>query len=127
MAEPYDLLLKGGDVIDPAQHLHQRCDVAFRHGRVAALAPDLATETAQEVIDVSGYLVTPGLIDIHGHFYYRAWPGAVDPDVACLPAGVTTGVDAGSAGWGIIRLCRHILSNLATPAFTLSCICVPRV
>jgi dihydroorotase len=100
MAELYDLLLKGGDVIDPAQGLHQRCDVAFRHGRVAALAPELPAETAQDVIDVKGYLIMPGLIDIHGHFYYRAWPGAVDPDAACLPAGVTTAVDAGSAGWG---------------------------
>ena len=100
MAEQYDLLLKGGDVIDPSQDLQQRCDVAFRDGRVAALAPNLTSAAAQEVIDVSGYLVTPGLIDIHGHFFYRGWPGAVDPDTACLPAGVTTAVDAGSTGWG---------------------------
>jgi dihydroorotase len=96
----YDLLLKGGEVIDPSQALHQRCDVAFREGRVAAVAADLPIETAQEVIDVTGLLVTPGLIDIHGHFFYRGWPGAVDPDRACLPAGVTSAVDAGSTGWG---------------------------
>src|SRR5437764_10137888 len=100
MAEQYDLVLKGGDVIDPSQALQQRCDVAFRDGRVAALAPKLTSAAAQEVIDVSEYLVTPGLIDIHGHFFYRGWPGAVDPDTACLPAGVTTAVDAGSTGWG---------------------------
>jgi len=96
----YDLLLKGGEVIDPSQALQQRCDVAFCDGRVAAMAADLPIETAQEVIDVTGLLVTPGLIDIHGHFFYRGWPGAVDPDQACLPAGVTSAVDAGSTGWG---------------------------
>lgn len=100
MADAYDLLLKGGEVIDPSQDLHRRGDVAFREGRVAAIEPDIAASTAGEVIDVSGYLVTPGLIDIHGHFFYRGWPGAVDPDTACLPSGVTTGVDAGSTGWG---------------------------
>ena len=71
MAEVYDLLLKGGDLVDPSQDLQQRCDVAFRDGRVAALAPDLPSAAAQEVIDVSGHLVTPGLLDIHGHFFYR--------------------------------------------------------
>ena len=99
MAAPYDLLLTGGTILDPSQDLQQRCDVAFRDGRVAALAPDLPMEAAQEVIDVAGNLVTPGLIDIHGHFFYRGWPGAVDPDAACLPTGVTTAVDAGSTGW----------------------------
>ena len=100
MADTYDLLLQGGTVLDPSQALQQRCDVAFRDGRVAALAPHLSIETAKEVIDVTGHLVTPGLIDVHGHFFYRGWPGAVDADVACLPAGVTTAVDAGSTGWG---------------------------
>ena len=71
MAEQYDLLLKGGTVIDPSQGLQHRCDVAFRDGRVAALAPDLPMAAAQSVIDVSGHMMTPGLIDIHGHFFYR--------------------------------------------------------
>ena len=71
MAEPYDLVLKGGTVIAPSQGLQQRCDVAFRDGRVAALAPDLSMAAAQSVIDVSRHMMTPGLIDIHGHFFYR--------------------------------------------------------
>lgn len=99
-AESYDLLLKGGILVDPSQDFHQRSDVAFRDGRVAALADDLPVAAAREVIDVTGNLVTPGLLDIHGHFFYRGWPGAVDPDLACLPSGVTTAVDAGSTGWG---------------------------
>ena len=85
MAEQYDLLLKGGTVIDPSQDLQQRCDVAFSDGRVAALAPDLPIAAAQDVIDVSGHLVTPGLIDIHGHFFYRGWPGAVSTDIHTPP------------------------------------------
>ena len=100
MAETYDLLLKNGDVLDPSQDLRQRGDVAFRQGRVAAIEADIPAGEAAEVIDVRGHLITPGLMDIHGHFYYRGWPGAVDPDVACLPSGVTTAVDAGSTGWG---------------------------
>jgi dihydroorotase len=100
MAPSYDLLLKGGILLDPSQELHQPGDVAFRDGKVAAVGDDLAVTSAREVIDVTGNLVTPGLLDIHGHFFHRGWPGAVEPDLACLPSGVTTAVDAGSTGWG---------------------------
>jgi dihydroorotase len=93
-----DLLLKGGTVLDPGAGLEGRMDVAFAQGRVAALGPELAVRAA-EVVDVSGRYVTPGLIDLHGHFFHRGMPLFVDPDAACLPVGVTTGVDAGSSGW----------------------------
>lgn len=98
MGTDYDLILRGGTVIDPAQNIHGPMDVAFRAGRVAALAPRVEGEAA-EVIDATRKLVTPGLIDLHGHFFYRAQPLFVDPDAVCLPLGVTTAVDAGSAGW----------------------------
>lgn len=94
----FDLILRGGSVLDPGQGVEARLDVAFANGRVAALGPALAV-TAAEVIDVTGKLVTPGLIDLHGHFFHRGQPLFADPDAVCLPAGVTTGVDAGSAGW----------------------------
>lgn len=94
----FDLILRGGRVLDPGQGLDGPMDVAFSQGRVAAVAPKMGG-TSGEVIDVSGKLVTPGLIDLHGHFFHRGQPLFVDPDVACLPLGVTTGVDAGSAGW----------------------------
>ena len=124
MDQQYDLLLKGGNVVDPSQDLQQRCDVAFRDGRVAALAPDLPSAAAQEVIDVSGYLVTPGLLDIHGHFFYRGWPGAVDPDTACLPSGVTTAVDAGSTGWGNYPALRdYIVRQSATRLYAFVHLC----
>lgn len=94
----FDLILRGGTVLDPGQDLEGRMDVAFANGRVAAIGPDLSVSAA-EAIDVSGKLVTPGLIDLHGHFFHRGQPLFADPDAVCLPSGVTTGVDAGSAGW----------------------------
>ena len=94
----FDLLLRGGTVVDPGRGIHAPMDVGFAGGRVAAVAPRLDGNAA-DLADVSGKLVTPGLIDLHGHFFYRGQPLFVDPDAACLPGGVTTCVDAGSAGW----------------------------
>lgn len=98
MALHIDLVLRGGTVVDPAQAIHGVMDVGFAHGRVAAIGPDLDVSAA-ETIDVAGKLVTPGLIDLHGHFFHRGQPLFADPDQVCLPHGVTTGVDAGSSGW----------------------------
>lgn len=94
----HDLLLRGGTLLDPAQGIHAPRDVAFREGRVSAVADRIEAGTASEVVDVSGRLVTPGLIDLHGHFYHGGTTSAVHADEACLPSGVTTGLDAGSAG-----------------------------
>ncbi|MFQ5872443.1 MAG: amidohydrolase family protein [Dehalococcoidia bacterium] len=100
MAGPqYDLLLRGGEVIDPSQGLHCRCDVALAKGVIVAVSDDIPVSDAGRVIDVSGKLVTPGLIDIHGHFFHGSFPLAARADEVCLPNGVTTGVDAGSSGW----------------------------
>ena len=95
----YDLLLKGGDLLDPAQGIHDRRDIAFKDGKVAAVAERINPASANAVVDVSGKLVTPGLIDLHGHFYHGGTGSAVHADRACLSAGVTTGVDAGSSGF----------------------------
>ena len=95
----YDLLLKGGDLLDPAQGIHDRRDIAFKDGKVAAVAERIEPASANAVVDVSGKLVTPGLIDLHGHFYHGGTGSAVHADRACLSAGVTTGVDAGSSGF----------------------------
>jgi dihydroorotase len=99
MTIKYDLLLKDGEVIDPGQDLRGHRDVAFRDGKVAAVAPDIPVAEARQTIDVSGKLVTPGLVDIHGHYFENLVPFAVSADSVCLPNGVTTSVDAGSAGW----------------------------
>ncbi len=99
MAE-YDLLLPGGTVIDPSQNLHAPSDVAIAQGRIAAVAPSIPRGNAARVIDVAGRLVTPGLIDLHAHVYWGGTSLGVDPDVLSARAGITTFVDAGSAGPG---------------------------
>ena len=95
----YDLVLTGGTLLDPAQGVHDRRDIAFKDGLVARVADRIDPASAATVIDVSGKLVTPGLIDLHGHFYHGGNGTSVDPDQICLPSGTTTGIDAGSAGF----------------------------
>ena len=71
----------------------------IQRGEVAALEPDITAEEAREVVDVSGKLVVPGLVDVHGHYFRGIMPSGIDADRVCLPNGVTTSVDAGSSGW----------------------------
>src|SRR5229473_1955060 len=99
MPPRWDLLIRGGTLIDPAQGLSARRDVALQGGRVAAVAETLASADAGEVVDAAGALVTPGLIDLHAHVYDGALPIGMHADRAALVNGVTTVVDAGSAGW----------------------------
>ncbi len=97
MTPPWDLLIRGGTLIDPAQSIAAPRDVAFSRGTVAAVSETLAG-AATEVIDATGALVTPGLIDIHAHVYHGLYIGR-HADQTSLVNGVTTVVDAGSAGW----------------------------
>jgi len=104
---PYDLLLKGGHVIDPKNGVDAVRDVAIRGRQIAAVGANLPPAEARKTMDVSGLYVTPGLIDIHVHVFVGApaglvgWDGDdnVYPDQTCLRVGVTTVVDAGGAGW----------------------------
>ena len=98
-AANYDLLLKGGTLLDPAQGIHDRRDIAFRDGAVAEVGENIDSADAGAVVDVAGKLVTPGLIDLHGHFYHGGTGSAVHADQNCLSAGATTGIDAGSSGF----------------------------
>jgi dihydroorotase len=94
----YELLLKGGEIVSPAQPGRARCDVAFAEGRVAAIEESIPTEWAEDVIDVSGKIVTPGLIDLHTHVYAGQQPLGIEADPVARRSGVTTFVDAGSTG-----------------------------
>jgi dihydroorotase len=94
----YDLLLKGGTLIDPAQDLHASRDVAFAGGKVEAVGADLPRSDAAEVIDCSGRIVAPGMIDLHVHVFWGVSHFGIQPDPHCIAKGVTTAVDAGSAG-----------------------------
>ena len=94
----YDLLLKNGRVIDPANKRDGRFDVAVVGNKIARVAANIPAAHAKKVVEVSDYLVTPGLIDIHGHFDTQGAPLNLDPDYHSLSSGVTTAVDAGSSG-----------------------------
>jgi len=96
----YDLLLKGGRVIDPSQGLDGRYDLAFADGKVAAVEGGIDAAAAREVRDVSGKIVSPGLIDLHTHVYWGGTSLGVDADTIARRSGTTTFVDAGSAGAG---------------------------
>ena len=96
----YDLALTGGRLLDPGLGINNEPrDIAFKDGKVAAVADRIDPSTATQSIDVTGKLVTPGLIDLHGHFYHGGSGSAVHADQTCLGSGVTTGVDAGSSGF----------------------------
>ena len=92
----YDLLLKGGRLIDPAFDIDGQFDVATSGGHIALVDKDISPGLARTVADVSGLVVTPGLVDLHAHFY--GYPAAILPDAHCLPEGTTTAVDAGGSG-----------------------------
>ena len=102
----YDLLLKGGHVIDPKNRISAVRDVGISGGKVAAVAVNIAPSLATKTVDASGLYVTPGLIDIHTHLYsFTGDHGSMADDHAIVPdsfgprEGVTTMVDAGSSGW----------------------------
>ncbi|MGH9630312.1 MAG: amidohydrolase/deacetylase family metallohydrolase [Bryobacteraceae bacterium] len=97
--EIYDVLLKGGHVIDPKNKRNGRMDIAITGDRVRKIAPGIPAAHARRVVEVSDYYVTPGLIDIHVHFDAQGAPLNLNPDHNALRNGVTTAVDAGSSGW----------------------------
>lgn len=94
----FDLLIKGGHVIDPEAGYDGRLDVGIRRGLITAVEPDLADADAVELIDASGEYVTPGLIDLHTHVYRGVGYFGIDADSVAWRSGVTTWVDAGSSG-----------------------------
>jgi dihydroorotase len=96
----YDLILRGGRVIDPSQNLDSVVDVAFSAGKVAKIGTGLPADSTTEIRDVSGRIVTPGLIDLHTHVYWGGTSLGIDPEQYCRTSGVTTAIDTGSAGPG---------------------------
>ena len=98
MSEVLDLLLTGGTVINPATNTNQKLDVGITDNRITAIAAGLPRSDAKRVIDVEGSYVTPGLIDFHVHSYWGVNPYGCNLDPLCRATGVTTTMDAGSAG-----------------------------
>lgn len=94
----YDVILTGGTLVDPAQAIHGPRDVAFAEGRVAAVDERIDPTSARQVIECAGLIVAPGLIDLHVHVFPGVSHYGIDPDTHCIAKGVTTAMDAGSAG-----------------------------
>jgi dihydroorotase len=106
-----DLVLRGGRVIDPSQHIDRVTDVAFAEGRVVAVGDGLRGETVR---DVTGQIVTPGLIDLHTHVYWGGTSLGIDAEDFARRSGVTTCVDTGSAGPGnFAGFRRHVIEPSA--------------
>ncbi len=99
-AQPaYDLLLKGGHVIDPASEINAPNDVAISNGKIARVATDIPAEQARKTVAANGLYITPGLIDLHTHVYLNGRRSTLNPDDTSLVTGATTVVDAGVSGW----------------------------
>jgi len=120
----YDLVLKGGVVIDPSQRLNGKSDIAVENGRIAAIAAEIPKAEARRTIDAKDWIITPGLIDLHAHVFEGVARNGVNPDIAGVRAGVTTIVDAGSAGCATFAAFpRHILPKSDTEVIPFLHIC----
>jgi dihydroorotase len=110
----YDLILRGGRVVDPLQKLDAVTDVAFSDGKVARIGAGLQAAASTDVRDVSGRIVTPGLIDLHTHVYWGGTSLGIDAEDFCRSSGVTTAVDTGSAGPGnFAGFRKHVIERSA--------------
>src|SRR2546422_5835427 len=119
----YDVVLKGGTVVDPSSGLDGVLDVAVENGVIARIAPGIAPSEAARLIEVGGKIVTPGLIDVHAHVFEGVNRTGVNPDLGGVYAGVTTIVDAGSSGAATFGGWRHILPRCKTEIIPFLHIC----
>ena len=111
-AQEFDILIKGGRLIDAKNAIDKVMDVAVSEGKVALVAENISANRAKTVIDAKGLLVAPGLIDIHSHNFFGTEPNAylsnsftaLPPDGFSFRSGVTTLVDVGGAGWRNFRI-----------------------
>ena len=117
-AQQYDFVLRGGRVIDPGNGIDGRMDVAVSNGRIAAVQPDIPAAKARRSLDVTGFYVVPGLVDLHAHVF--GYEGSLVPDKTALPAGTTTIVDAGGSGWRTFEEFRRtVIANSKTRVLAL--------
>lgn len=110
----FDLVISGGRILDRRSGSWRAADIGVSGGRVVSIADSLAGAEAARTIAAEGALVVPGLIDFHTHVYWGATPLGIDPDALAAVTGVTTWVDAGSAGAGNVEgLVRHVIDRSA--------------
>ena len=107
----FDLLLRNARVIDPSQAIDGVQDVALKDGKVAAIGPSLSGD-AKDVTDLTGLIVTPGLIDLHTHVYWGGTSLGVDADAFARASAVTTAIDTGSSGPGnYLGFKKHVIEK----------------
>ncbi|GAC1538496.1 MAG: hypothetical protein NVS2B17_12480 [Candidatus Velthaea sp.] len=109
----YDLIVKSGTVVDPGQKLHAARDVAVKNGQIAALLAPGNTAKSVQTIDAAGNIVTPGLIDMHSHYYHQVSGLGLPADEMMSLTATTTGVDAGDAGYSTFPGFRHFIIGQA--------------
>ena len=116
----FDLLVKGGRLLDPAQNISGPRDLAVSGHTVARIAESIDSGEARHVLDARGKIVTPGLIDIHVHVYDGVAPLGIPADPNCIAKGVTTAVDAGSSGAHTFPgLRKYVIEKVDTRVFAL--------
>lgn len=116
----YDIVIKNGLVMDPSQGINEVMDVAVLDGLIADLRRGINASGSRRVVDASGAIVTPGLIDLHVHCCYGIAHLAVNPDLACLAKGSTTVLDAGSTGeLNFMGFRRYVIENVKTRVYAL--------
>jgi dihydroorotase len=123
IAQSYDIVIKGGHVIDPKNNIDAIMDVAISNGKIVQVAKSIDAKQGIQVVNAKGLYVTPGLIDLHAHVFFGTEPDhylsnglvAVVPDGFTFRVGVTTVVDAGGAGWKSFPLFKkNIIDNSQT-------------
>ena len=108
----FDLAIRGGEVVDPGSNLLGRMDVGIRDGVIAAVDRSLPIEGARETLEAAGQIVTPGLFDLHTHVYWGATYWGIEPDPIAARTGVTTWLDAGTAGgYGFPGFRRYVVEK----------------
>jgi dihydroorotase len=116
----YNIVVKNGLVIDPSQGINEIMDVAIFNGKIIDLRKGINAAGARYVIDASGMIVTPGLIDLHVHCCHDIMHLAVNPDLACLAKGSTTVLDAGSTGeLNFIGFKKYVIERAKTRIYAL--------
>lgn len=110
-AKPYSIVIKGGHIIDPKNNVDAIMDIAIKDGKIAAIAKNIDGSQGTQLVNAKGMYVTPGLVDLHVHFFwghdgsgYMNAKAGLPADGFTFPAGVTTVVDAGSPGWKSFEL-----------------------
>jgi dihydroorotase len=119
-APRYDLLVKGGRVIDPSQSISALRDVGVSGTKIVRVAADIPEAEARHVLNARGRIVTPGLIDVHTHVYDGVAPLGIPADPTCIAKGVTTALDAGSSGAHTFPgLRKYVINVVDTRVFAL--------